>query len=121
MIINITHRHDKVSPALREKIEGWLQHSQERFDMISSAQVTIDKADRLEEVEATLHAAGREINAKASAENLFAALDALASKIDRQLEKMRDKQTHKKGTQKHTSLIGEEDEAISDEDEAHLA
>ncbi len=114
MIINITNRHDKVSPAVRERIEAWLENSQERFDIISSAQVTLDKSAHQEDVEATLHAAGREINAKASAENLYAALDALADKIDRQLEKLRDKQTHKKGTPKHTSLIG--DEAVNDED-----
>jgi putative sigma-54 modulation protein len=114
MIINITNRHDKVSPAVRERIEAWLEHSQERFDIISSAQVTIDKNAHLEEVEATLHAGGREINAKASAENLYAALDALADKIDRQLEKVRDKQIHKKGTPKHTTLIG--DEAVNDDD-----
>ena len=114
MIINITNRHDKVSPALREKIESWLEHSQERYDVISSAQVTLDKTDRLEEVEATLHAAGREINAKASDENLFSALDALAQKIDRQLAKLHDKQVQKKGTPKHTTLIGED--AVNDDD-----
>ena len=31
MIINITNRHDKVSPAVRERIEAWLENSQERF------------------------------------------------------------------------------------------
>lgn len=101
MIINITNRQDdKVSPAVRSKIESWLEHSQSHYDMISSAQVTIAKDDRLDSVEAILHASGREVVAKASADNLYAALDSVADKIDRQLAKLRDKQTNKKGTQK---------------------
>ncbi len=123
MIINITSRHDKVSPAVREKIESWLENSQSHFDIISSAQVTIDKKDRQEDVEAILHACGREVVAKASADNLYAALDAVADKIDRQLSKLRDKQTHKKGATKHTELIG--DDAVNDEvfeeEEVYLA
>lgn len=112
MIINITHRNDKVSDAVREKIEAWLEHSQQNFDIISSAQVTLDKKDREDHVEAILHAAGREIVAKAHGDNLYVALDALADKIDRQLEKLRDKQTHKKGGQRPAFAEPELEEAV---------
>ena len=99
MNINITNRNDKVSPAVREKIEAWLEESQRRYDIISSAQVTIEKNNGKEEVvEASVHATGKDLFAKASAENLFSALDALAHKIDKQLAKMRDIQTNKKGS-----------------------
>ena len=114
MIINITNRHDKVSPSVREKIESWLEQSQERYEVISSAQITLDKKDRLEEVEATVHVAGREINAKASDENLFSALDDMAHKIDRQLAKHHDKKISKKGIPRHTTLMDEDNDVDVD-------
>jgi putative sigma-54 modulation protein len=101
MIINITHRSDKVSAAVKEKIEDWLNHSQERYDIINSAQVTIDSIERGDEIEATLHTNGKEIYAKTSAPNLFAAIDSLTDKIDRQLAKAKDKMNAKKGGPRH--------------------
>ncbi|MEH6444580.1 MAG: ribosome-associated translation inhibitor RaiA [Oceanospirillaceae bacterium] len=101
MIINITHRTEKVSPAVKEKIENWLHHSQERYDIINSAQVTIDSNDRGDEIEATLHTNGKEVYAKTSAANLFAAIDSLTDKIDRQLAKVKDKMNSKKGGPRH--------------------
>lgn len=116
MIINITNRNDKVSNGTKEKIEGWLQESQSRYDIITSAQVTLDKKDGHDEVEATIHAAGRDVFARATGDNLYAALNSLSDKIDRQLSKIRDKQQHKKGTHKISeSLVSDADlDAVED-------
>jgi len=107
MIINITHRSEKVSPAVKEKIENWLHHSQDRYDIINSAQVTIDSIERGDEIEATLHTNGKEIYAKTKAANLFAAIDSLTEKIDRQLAKAKEKMTSKKGGPRHMEPISE--------------
>ncbi len=116
MIINVTHRQDKASPAVREKIESWLEHAQERFDMITSAQVTLSKHDHLDEVEAILHAGGKEVTAKAEGQNLYAALDAVSQKIDRQLDKMHGKMVHKKGLPKKEAFLVEPESAVPDEE-----
>lgn len=114
MNINITNRNDKVSDSTREKIESWLHESQKRYNVITSAQVTIEKSNGKEEVvEATVHATGKDLFAKASHENLYAALDALSSKIDKQLAKIRDIQTNKKGTTKPA----EESAEVTSDDE----
>ncbi len=107
MIINITHRNDKVPASIREKIEGWLHQSQERYDIITSAQVTIDSIEQGNEIEATLHTKGKEIYAKTSAPTLFAAIDSLTDKIDRQLAKAKDKMNAKKGGPRHVEPIAE--------------
>jgi len=117
MIINITNRKNKVSDGVKEKIEAWLNDSQSRYDIITSAQVTLDKSDQHDEVEATIHAAGRDIFARATGSNLYAALDAMSDKVDRQLAKIREKQQHKKGTHKVSSSLVET-ESYSDLDEA---
>ncbi|MDO6562174.1 ribosome-associated translation inhibitor RaiA [Amphritea sp. 1_MG-2023] len=115
MNINITNRNDKVSPALREKIEAWLEESQKRYNVITSAQVTIEKSNGKEAVvEATVHATGKDLFAKASEENLFAALDSMAQKIDKQLAKIRDIQTNKKGAS--VPVMADTDDALTEEE-----
>ncbi|WP_417222026.1 ribosome hibernation-promoting factor, HPF/YfiA family [Amphritea sp.] len=115
MNINITNRNDKVSPALREKIEAWLEESQRRYNVITSAQVTIEKSNgKVEVVEATVHATGKDLFAKASEENLFAALDSMAQKIDKQLAKIRDIQTNKKGAS--VPVMAEADDILDEEE-----
>ncbi|MEH6650827.1 MAG: ribosome-associated translation inhibitor RaiA [Motiliproteus sp.] len=114
MKININNRHSKVSPALQEKIEEWLEASQDRFGEISSAQVIIEQSERQNEVEATLHVKGKDVFAKASGENLYVAIDALRDKIDRQLAKAKEKLAHKKGARK-PSISVEEDMSIDEE------
>ena len=108
MKININNRQGKVSSAIQEKVEAWLYASQDRFGDISSAQVVIDKTERLDEIEATLHIRGKDVFAKAAGENLYAAIDALSDKIDRQLAKIKEKSTSKKGAPKPAELVDEE-------------
>lgn len=115
MIINITNRKNKVSEGVKERIESWLEDRQARYDIITSAQVTLDKTDQHDEAEATIHAAGRDIFARATGPNMYAALGALGDKLDRQLSKIREKQLHKKGTHKLSENMIV-DEASDDED-----
>jgi putative sigma-54 modulation protein len=100
MNIKITHRNAKVSDSIKEKVEAWLSSSQERYEVITSAHIILDSTDRQDMAEASIHIAGKDIFAKAEADNLYAALDALADKIDRQLDKIHQKHIGKKGSQK---------------------
>lgn len=103
MNIKITHRNAKVSDSVKEKVDDWLKSSQERYEVITSAHVILEKTDREDIAEATVHVAGKDIFAKAAADNLYAALDGLADKIDRQLDKIHQKQVTKKGSQRPVS------------------
>ncbi len=117
MNIKITHRNAKVSEGIKEKVEAWLNNSQERYEVITSAHVILEKNDREELAEATIHIAGKDIFAKATADNLYAALDTLADKIDRQLDKIHQKNVNKKGAQKPMAEVEPEPEFESDYDE----
>lgn len=117
MNIKITHRNAKVSEGIKEKVEAWLNNSQERYEVITSAHVILEKNDREELAEATIHIAGKDIFAKATADNLYAALDTLADKIDRQLDKIHQKNVNKKGAQKPMAQVEPEPEFESDFDE----
>lgn len=115
MNVNITNRNDnKVSDSLRDRIQAWLEGSEERYETITSAQVTIEKSEeRVERVEAKIHVAGKDIFAKAEGANLYSALDALEDKIDRQLDKVHQKHVSKKGALKPEEMTDEdESEAV---------
>lgn len=111
MNIKITHRNAKVSDSIKDKIEDWLNSSQEKYEVITSAHVILEKSDREDMAEATIHVAGKDIFAKASEDNLYAALDALSDKIDRQLDKIHQKNVSKKGVRRPSVEI--EEEAVS--------
>lgn len=114
MNIKITHRNAKVSDAVKDKVEGWLESSQERYEVITSAHVIMEKKEREELAEATVHVAGKDVFAKASAANLYAALDALADKIDKQLDKIHHKHVNKKGNQRPAAEVEVlEEEAVA--------
>ncbi len=108
MKISINNRQGKVSPAIQQKIEAWLEASQDRFGEISSALVIMEQSERQDEIEATLHIKGKDVFAKATGENLYVAIDALTDKIDRQLAKIKQKLTPKKGSPKPAELIAKE-------------
>lgn len=107
MNIKITHRNAKVSDSIKEKIEDWLSASQERYEVITSAHIILEKNDRADMAEASIHVAGKDVFAKAEADNLYAALDSLSDKIDRQLDKIHQKHVGKKGNQRLTVEVDE--------------
>ena len=84
----------EVTPALRDYVETKLQrlarHFEQPFDV--RTQLSLDKPDH--RAEANVLIAGRTLHADAAAENMYAAIDLLADKLDRlvlkQKEKMKD-------------------------------
>ena len=84
----------EVTPALRDYVESKLQrlarHFEQPFDV--RTQLSLDKPDH--KAEANVLIAGRTLHADAAAENMYAAIDLLADKLDRlvlkQKEKMKD-------------------------------
>jgi len=105
MNIKITHRNAKVSDSVKEKVESWLSSSQERYEEITSAHVILEKNDREDMAEATIHVSGKDIFAKASADNLYSAIDQMADKIDRQLDKIHQKNVSKKGNKRPAATV----------------
>ena len=71
------------------------------FDHISNCQVTLEVEKVRQIAEATLHVVGGEIHAKAENEDMYAAIDLLADKIDRQLLKHKEKNVARQNGSHH--------------------
>jgi|TARA_Y100000296_G_scaffold82427_1_gene111526 putative sigma-54 modulation protein len=92
MQVNISGVHLEVTDALRDYIEEKFDRLARHFDRIISVQVILQVEKLKQKAEATLHVAGREVVAIADHEDMYAAVDLLVDKLDRQLIKHKEKQ-----------------------------
>ena len=76
---------------LRVYIGEKLERLERHFDKITNVQVTMTVEKLKQKIEATLHIPGNEVVANAEHEDMYAAIDALTDKLDRQLKKHKEK------------------------------
>ncbi len=94
MNINITGHHVEVTPAIRDYVNSKLDRVIRHFDSVTSTHVilSVDKLDQKAEV--TLHVKGKDIYADSISPDLYAAIDTLVDKLDRQVLKYKEKQSN---------------------------
>ncbi len=91
MQLNITGHHLDVTVPLKEYVESKFERLQRHFDQISTTHVILSIDKLVQKAEATVHIAGGDLFAHAESEDMYAAIDALADKLDRQLIKHKQK------------------------------
>ena len=91
MQLNVSGHHVEVTDPLREYVESKFERLQRHFDQITNTQVTLIVEKMVQKAEATVHISGRDIFAAAEDSDMYAAIDSLADKLDRQLIKHKEK------------------------------
>ncbi len=91
MQINISGHHVDVTPALRDYVTSKLSKLQRHFDNITNSSVTLTVEKLVQKAEATVHVAGADLFATAESEDMYAAIDGLTDKLDRQLIRHKEK------------------------------
>ncbi|MCC5883538.1 MAG: ribosome-associated translation inhibitor RaiA [Halomonas sp.] len=91
MQVNITGHHVELTDALRDYVSEKLSRVQRHYDNITNVQVTLSIEKERQQATCTLHAAGADLHAEASDTDMYAAIDALTDKLDRQLVKHKEK------------------------------
>lgn len=93
MQLDVTGHHVDVSQALRSYVKTKFSRLQRHFDIATHAHVilTVEKLDQ--KAEATVYVSGGNLFADAVDEDMYAAIDALADKLDRQLKRHKEKLT----------------------------
>jgi putative sigma-54 modulation protein len=93
MQINITGHHVDVTPALRAYVTEKMQKLSRHFDQVNSVHVIL-KVEKLQQhAEATVNAGGRTIFANDTAMDMYASIDGLIDKLDRQVLRHKDRLT----------------------------
>ncbi|MFT5760291.1 MAG: putative sigma-54 modulation protein [Alteromonadaceae bacterium] len=93
MQINLTGHHVDITTSLRDYINNKFTKLERHFDHISNVHVvlTVEKLNQI--AESTVHLKGTEIHAKAENTDMYASIDALIDKLDRQILKYKGKIT----------------------------
>ncbi|MDD7805431.1 MAG: ribosome-associated translation inhibitor RaiA [Endozoicomonas sp. (ex Botrylloides leachii)] len=94
MQVNISGHHVEVTEALHDYVTKKLQRLNAHFEGITNVQATLSVEKLIHRAEATLHIKGADINATAESEDMYAAIDQLSDKLDRQLVKHKEKSLH---------------------------
>jgi putative sigma-54 modulation protein len=91
MQITISGHHVEVTDPLREYVITKFDRLQRHFDQITNVDVTLIVEKLVQKAEATVHVSGADIFANSESEDMYAAIDLLADKLDRQLIKHKEK------------------------------
>ncbi len=91
MQINLSGHHVEVTPALRDYVSSKLQRLERHFDNVTNAHVVLTVEKLRQKAEATIHVAGGSLHADAVDGDMYAAIDALIDKLDRQVKRHKEK------------------------------
>ncbi len=82
----------EITPALRDYVEEKLRRLARHFDQPIDARVQLGLSKPSHRAAADLSVPGRSLHAEAEAQTMYAAIDLLADKLDRQILKLKEKQ-----------------------------
>jgi putative sigma-54 modulation protein len=96
MNLNVSGHHLEVTPAIRTYVHSKLERVARHFDHVIDAHVilTVDKLRQKAEI--TLHVRGKDLHCECEEDDLYAAIDLLADKLDRQVLRYKDKRYDKR-------------------------
>jgi putative sigma-54 modulation protein len=95
MQISITGHHVEVTEALRNYVMEKMQRIERHFDKIANVHVVLEVEKLVQKAEATVQVNGANLFAQEESEDLYAAIDGMVDKLDRQVVK------HKEKVQEH--------------------
>lgn len=91
MQLNITGHHVDLTESLKDYVKSKLQKLERHIGDISNVQVTLSVSKQAHIAESTLHVSGADIHGHAENDDMYAAIDQLVDKLDRQILKHKEK------------------------------
>ncbi len=91
MNLNVSGHHLEVTPAIRSYVESKIARIKRHFDHVIDAHVILTASKLVQKAEATIHVRGKDLHCESEEADLYAAIDLLADKLDRQVLRYKDK------------------------------
>lgn len=91
MQINLTGHHTDITPALRTFVHDKFERLQRHSDQITIVHVILTVEKGRQKAEATIHVSRGNLFAEVEHDDMYAAIDLLIDKLDRQLKKHKEK------------------------------
>ena len=95
MQINLTGHHVDITPPMREYVMGKFERLERHFDRVTNVHIILSVEKLRQKAEAELHLNGAQVYADHTEEDMYAAIDGMIDKLDRQLKR------HKEKTKNH--------------------
>jgi len=100
MQLSITGHHIDVTESLRYYVTSKFDRLERHDDHITNVHVVLSVEKLVQKAEATVHTTGAELFAATESDDLYAAIDALIDKLNRQIVKHKEK-SHRHQTRGH--------------------
>ena len=104
MQLSVTGHHVEITAAMRSYVEKKLDRIVRHFDHVIDTHCVLTVEKLMHKAEATLRVRGETIHALASEGDMYAAIDALADKLERRVRKHKEKLTDHHAQEAQKSL-----------------
>jgi putative sigma-54 modulation protein len=91
MQISVTGHHIEVTDALKSYVESKFEKLERHFDHVTDVHVILGVEKLVQKAEATVQISGGTLFAEDHQEDMYAAIDGLIDKLDRQIKKHKEK------------------------------
>jgi putative sigma-54 modulation protein len=96
MQLSVTGRHVEVTDPLRQYAHGKVERLSRHFEHVLDGHVILSVEKLTHRAECTLNLSGKTLHADAEGQDVYAAIDMLIDKLDRQLVKHKEKLTERR-------------------------
>lgn len=94
MNLNLTGHHVEITPALRDYVVSKLGRITRHFDDVIEINVILSVEKLQQKAEANVHLRGKNIFLESDGEDMYASIDALVDKLDRQILRHKERNEH---------------------------
>lgn len=91
MQISVTGHHVDITDALKTYVESKFEKLERHFDHVTDVHVILGVEKLIQKAEATVQISGATLFAEEQQEDMYAAIDGLIDKLDRQIKKHKEK------------------------------
>ena len=108
MNLQVSGHRLEITPALRDYVTGKLERIIRHFDNLIDVNVILSVDKLNQKAEVTVHLAGKDVYVESVDEDLYAAVDGLVDKLERQVQKYKQKlQDHHLGNKITDHIVAE--------------
>jgi putative sigma-54 modulation protein len=104
MQVNLTGHHVDITDALRAYVDEKIAKLERHFDHVTNVHVILSVEKLTRKAEATVHIAGADVFADSVHEDMYAAIDGLIDKLDRQVLRHKEKVKSHRGNGNRDSI-----------------
>ncbi len=95
MNLHMTGHHLEITPAIRDYVHSKMTRINRHFDHVIDVNMILSVEKLRQKIEASVHMSGKDIFAESADDDMYAAIDFLVDKLDRQIVKHKEKIKHK--------------------------